>query len=508
LISGIRNQLQGHKLLPVDNNYIYCLILVCLTSACFNKQEENGPDGFSKPNIIYIIADDLGYGDLGCYGQTDIRTPNIDRIADEGMRFINHYAGNAVCAPSRCALMTGKHMGHAYIRKNMLIYPEDWKNLPAALPDREITVTELLKNAGYRTALIGKWELGRKNTPGYPLNKGFDLFVGYANSIRAHNSYPAWMWKNNDTLWLDNRILIMPVGYAKDMGGVAVEKNTHSNEVFMKEAYRFMNENRDTSFFLYLCLTIPHANPQAWYWDEIGIETPDMMGYDSVSSWPEVEKAYAAYVSYMDREIGKLMDNLKNLGIDKNTLVIFTSDNGPHDEGGADPAFFNKAGPLRGFKGDLYDGGIRIPFIARWPGKIEAGTTSDHISAFWDFLPTACELAGIEPPVNTDGISYLPELLGKEQEKHDYLYWEYLHWDGNERQAVRMEEWKMVRYDTLIDSETRVELYDLSEDIGETTDVADQHPRIVEEMLGIMEDAHEKSELETAQFGFEKQNQR
>ncbi|MFW6103895.1 MAG: arylsulfatase, partial [Bacteroidota bacterium] len=425
------------------------------------------------------------------YGQKDIRTPFLDRMAEEGMRFTNHYAGSTVSAPSRCALMTGRHMGHAYIRGN---------GAPP-LPAEKVTVAELLKNAGYKTGLIGKWGLGEKNSSGHPMNQGFDLFVGYLNQIRAHNSYPAWMWSNRDTMHLDNEVKIIPETYAKGIGGVATEKNTHSHDVFMREATQFINANRDTSFFLYLALTIPHANNEAGYWDMIGMETPDMMGYDT-TDWPRTQQAHASMISYMDRDIGELLNQLEKLGIDDKTLVIFTSDNGPHKEGGADPAFFDSWGPLRGFKRDLYEGGIRVPMIAWWPGKIEAGTTSGHISAFWDFLPTACEVAEAETPDNIDGISFLPELLGQQQKKHDHLYWEIN--IGGGRQAARKGKWKAIRYNVSEAPEKPVELYDLSKDIGETNNVAGQYPEVSKDMFQLMKHARVKPSVENFMFEFEK----
>jgi len=469
---------------------IFYFALICVTSACGGRKEQPDKE-ISKPNIIYILADDLGYGDLGCYGQENIKTPFLDQMAEEGMRFTDHYAGSTVCAPSRCALMTGRHMGHAYIRGN---------GAPP-LPRERVTVAELLKDSGYKTGLIGKWGLGEKNTSGHPMNQGFDSFVGYLNQIRAHNSYPAWLWKDRDTMRLNNEVKIIPETYAKGLGGVATKKNTHSHDVFMREATSFIKANRDTSFFLYLALTIPHANNEAGYFDSIGMETPEMMGYDT-TDWPRTQRAHASMISYMDRDIGELLGKLEELGIDENTLVIFTSDNGPHKEGGADPAFFNSWGPLRGYKRDLYEGGIRVPFIAWWPGKIKAGSTSDHISAFWDFLPTACDVSGAEIPAGIDGISYLPELLGQDQKEHEHLYWEINIRGG--RQAARKGKWKAVRYDMAENPDKPLELYDLSKDIGETENVAEQYPEISKEMLLLMKEAREKPVVEKFMFDFER----
>jgi arylsulfatase A len=450
-------------------------------TACNSGQREevSGPD---SPNIIYILADDLGYGDLGCYGQERIKTPNIDRLAEEGMRFTNHYAGSTVSAPSRCSLMTGRHTGKARIRGN--------KDVPL-LPG-DTTVAEILKKSGYITALFGKWGLGEFGTTGHPNDKGFSEFAGYLNQIRAHNAYTDWIWKNKDTLWLDNKVEIIPEGYAKGIGSVAIEKNTHTQDIFTGEALKFIEENKDTSFFLYLSYTLPHANDEAWYWDAIGMEVPNMMGYDTVSDWNEAQQAFAASISYLDNDIGKIISKLKQLGIEKNTLVIFTSDNGPHKEGGNDPAVSKSAGPLKGIKRDLYEGGIRVPMIAYWPGKIAGRKTSDHVSAFWDFLPTVCDILQVDYPGNINGISFLPELLGKKQKSHNYLYWEFHEQDG--KQAVRLGKWKAVRLNMDTNPDAPVELYNLSLDTGEEKNLAQEHPEIIKKMEQIMKKEHIYSE--------------
>jgi arylsulfatase A len=450
-------------------------------TACYNghKKEMSGPD---KPNIIYILADDLGYGDLGCYGQERIKTPNIDRLAEEGMRFTNHYAGSTVSAPSRCCLMTGKHSGKARIRGN--------KDVPL-LPG-DTTVAEIMKKSGYVTALFGKWGLGVLGTSGHPNDKGFSKFVGYLDQTRAHNAYTDWIWKNKDTMRLDNKVEIIPVGHSKGVGSAAIEKNTHTQDIFTDEALKFIEKNKDTSFFMYLAYTLPHANNEAWYWNMIGMEVPDMMGYDTCSDWSEAQQAFAASISYLDNDIGKIISKLKQLGIEKNTLVIFSSDNGPHKEGGNDPGVSKSAGLLRGIKRDLYEGGIRVPMIAYWPGKIAGGTKSDHISAFWDFLPTVCDILKVDKLGNADGISFLPELLGQKQQPHDYLYWEFHEQNG--KQAVRFGKWKAVRLNMDTNPVAPVELYDLDLDIGERTDLAKEYPEITEQMEQIMEKEHTYSE--------------
>ncbi len=450
-----------------------------LLTACTGSQQAEKQA--TKPNIIYILADDLGYGDLGCYGQDSIKTPDIDKMASEGMRFTDHYAGSTVCAPSRSCLMTGQHTGNTIIRGN--------KTVPLR-PD-DITVAELLKKAGYVTGLMGKWGLGEAGSTGIPNKQGFDCFVGYLNQIHAHNSYPAYLWKNQDTMHLNNKVEIIPEGYAKGIGGIAVEKNTHSHDVFTNEAFDFVKANKDTSFFLYLAYTLPHANNEAWYWEAIGMEAPDTTLYQN-KSWPAAQKAHAAMISYLDKDVGRLLNLLRELKLDKNTLVIFTSDNGPHKEGGADPVFFDSNGPLTGLKRDLYEGGIRIPMIAWWPGEIKPGQVSSHISAFWDFMPTACEIAGVKPPNNIDGISFLPELLGEDQPEHDYLYWEFF--ERNGRRAVRKGQWKAVQYGINQNPDTTIQLFDLSKDIEEKNDVASDNPEIVKEMKSIFKNARTPSE--------------
>ncbi|MGI6455945.1 MAG: arylsulfatase [bacterium] len=406
-----------------------------------------------KPNIIYIMADDLGYGDLGCYGQKRIKTPNIDRMAQEGLRFTDCYAGSTVCAPSRCSLMTGYHMGHARVRGNKLhpLLPED------------VTVAEILKNAGYYTGLIGKWGLGQPDTTGVPNRQGFDFFYGYLNQVRAHNYYPDYLWRNEEREYFN--------GWK------------YSHDVFMDESLKFIREHREDPFFLYLALTIPHAFNEG---REQGMQVPTDKPY-SDPDWPQQEKNRAAMITRMDTGIGQLLDLLKELDLDKDTIIFFTSDNGPHSEGGSKAGFFDSNGPLRGIKRDLYDGGIRVPMIVRWTGKIAPGSESDFVWAFWDFLPTAAEIAGAECPEGIDGFSVLPALLGnmEEQKKHDYLYWEF--YERGYSQAVRKDQWKAVK----TGKDQPVELFNIKEDISESNNIADQHPDIVKEMENIMREAHE-----------------
>jgi len=435
-----------------------------------------------KPNIIYIMADDLGYGDLGCYGQETIKTPNIDKLAADGIKFTDHYAGSTVCAPSRCCLMTGLHTGHAYIRGNKEVSPMGQWPLPADT----VTIPKLLKEAGYTTALTGKWGLGGPDSTGIPNKQGFDHFFGYLCQRHAHNYYPEFLFRNEQRVPLKNKIA-KPRG---DGAGMAVEKNEYAHDLIAAEAIDFIRKNKTGPFFLYLAVTIPHANNEA---GNKGMEVPDH-GIYADKEWPEPQKGHAAMITHLDTDVGKLMQTLKDLDIDDNTLVIFTSDNGPHSEGGGNPRFFKSAGPLRGMKRDLYDGGIRVPLIARWPGKTEPGSQTDHISAFWDLLPTCCDLAGIKTPKGLDGISYLPTILGKpeKQKKHEFLYWEF-HSYGK-TQAVRYGHWKGVRKNVAKDPDGPIELYNIKNDLAEKNNVAKGHLEIVEKIAKFIKAAHKPSE--------------
>lgn len=421
-----------------------------------------------KPNIIYILADDLGYGDLGCYGQKKIHTPNIDKLANQGMRFTQHYAGSTVCAPSRCSLMTGLHTGHTYVRGNKATKPMG--QLP--LPENTSTVAKLLKSAGYSTALIGKWGLGGPESSGTPKKQGFDYFYGYLCQSHAHNYYPEFLFRNDERVLLKGNKIDNP---RPNGSGVASKRGQYSHDLIADEALQFVNKNADNPFFLYLALTIPHANNEA---RGKGMEVPDYGEYKN-KDWPDPQKGYAAMISRMDKDVGRMMKQLKDLGILDNTLVIFTSDNGPHREGGADPEFFDSNGQLRGIKRDLYEGGIRVPMIAHWSGKIKPGSVTNHISAFWDFLPTACDISGVNTPPYIDGISFLSTMLGNtaEQTKHEYLYWEF-HEAKYTKQAVLYNNWKLVKHD----SSKPAELYNLDNDIEEKHDISLKYPEILEKV--------------------------
>jgi arylsulfatase A-like enzyme len=457
----------------------------------------------TRPNIILIQADDLGYGDLSVYGQRKFKTPNTDRLAAEGMRFTQYYAGSTVCAPSRSALMTGQHTGHTRIRGNAR-YP---------LAPEDVTVAEVLKSApaalaapdrGYRTALIGKWGLGEAGTTGVPNRQGFDYFFGYLNQRHAHNYYPTFLWRNEERINLRN---IVPDEDAEGAGN-STNRLDYTHDLIAKESLDFINVNCGgpflppgachQPFFLYLAFTIPHANNEA---KGKGMEVPDL-GEFANKDWPDQEKAKAAMITRMDRDIGRVMALLKKLGIDDNTLIFFTSDNGPHREGGADPDFFDSNGTLRGIKRDLYEGGIRVPMIARWPKRIKAGTKSDQVWAHWDILPTIASIAGVKPPADIDGISMFNALLGRRQRNHRFLYWEF-----HERgfaQAVRMGPWKAVRKSP----DSMLELYNLKYDLGEQRDVAVKYPHVVKKIEEYLKTARTDSELWPIQYEERKRTER
>ncbi|MDB6020729.1 MAG: N-acetylgalactosamine-6-sulfatase [Pedosphaera sp.] len=436
------------------------LLLGAFTAAsAFAQDATNRPPAPRRPSIVFILADDLGYGDLGCYGQTKIKTPNIDKLAEQGMRFTSFYAGSTVCAPSRCALMTGKHTGHARIRGN---------STQSLLPE-DVTVAELLKQAGYNTGAIGKWGLGDEGSPGVPGKKGFDEWFGYLNQVDAHNYYP--MFLNRSDAQGERQVEL-----SENFDG---KKGRYSHDFFTEAALNFVRINQPVwythyqPFFLYLAYTIPHANDELGQKTGNGMEVPSDAP-NSAESWPQVEKNKAAMITRLDHDVGLLMDKLKELKIDTNTIVIFTSDNGPHKEGGVNPKFFKSSGPLRGIKRDLYEGGIRMPLIVSWPARIKPGSTSDLPCAFWDFLPTAAEIVDKKTLKDIDGISLLPTLVGQAQtNRHEFLYWEFH--EGGFKQAVRMGDWKAVRFGV----DGPLELYNLKTDLGEKTNVAEQNPGIV-----------------------------
>ncbi len=435
----------------------------------------------SQPNIIYIMADDLGYADLGCYGQKHIKTPNIDKMAREGIKFTQHYAGSSVCAPSRSVLMTGLHSGHTYVRGNR--ESEPYGQLP--LPENTTTVATLLKSAGYRTGIFGKWGLGVETNSGNPRKHGFDEFYGYYCQVHAHNSFPEYLYHNGEKVMLKNKVTYMPKDHwTRGLGSYATEKVEYSNDLILDASLDFIEKNKHHPFFVYLPVTMPHNNGEAPEGEKF--EAPSMGQYQN-KDWSDDEKRYAAMITRLDKYVGTLLQRLKELDVDKNTIVFLTSDNG-----GVPSSFFNSNGKLRGHKRDLYEGGIRVPLVVYWPQTIGPGRVTPHISAFWDFLPTACDLAGVPKPANIDGLSYLPALLGTPQPNHDYLYWEFYWWKAP-YMAVRMGDWKGI-YFFEPNGPGRFELYDLGSDVGEKIECSARHPGIVKRIKDIMKKAHAASE--------------
>ncbi len=469
-----------------------------------------------KPNIVYILADDLGYAELGCYGQEKIRTPHLDQLAAEGMLFTQHYCGAPVCAPSRCVLMTGKHLGHAYIRNNKRAelpegivekYGMEFKG-QEPIPESELTIAEILKAQGYATAAMGKWGLGHFGTSGDPNRQGFDLFFGYNCQAHAHSFYPAYLWRNGKKVPLENDPPIpghasLPEGADPDDPASydAFKGTDYAPDHMIEEALGFVRKHRDGPFFLYYPSTIPHValhipddelKPYLGKWQEKPFTREGGYGYTPHFT---PRAAYAAMITRLDKEVGRILALLDELGLRENTLVMFSSDNGTTHLGQeVDYEFFNSVGPLRGLKGSVYEGGIRVPMIARWPGKIEPGTKTDLISAFYDVMPTLCEVVGAPIPPQTDGISFLPTLLGQDdQPKHEFLYWEFYGYGG--QQAVRMGDWKGVRQKCHRNPQGPIELYNLKNDIAEQVDVADEHPEIVARIEEIMKQQHSPSAL-------------
>ncbi|MBN1273636.1 MAG: arylsulfatase [Candidatus Aminicenantes bacterium] len=458
-----------------------------------------------KPNIIFFLADDLGYGELGCYGQKKIRTPHIDRMAAEGMRFTQHYAGSTVCAPSRCVLLTGKHTGHAYIRDNdeMGERGDVWHDPELEgqrpLPAGTTTIGSMLQRAGYTTGVIGKWGLGGPHSSGEPNKQGFDHWYGYLCQRVAHNYYPTHLWRNGQKHVLEgNRYFFPHQRLPKDRNPNEEASydeysgKQYSLDLMVEEAVDFIQKNKDQPFFLYVPFTVPHAAIQVPKdsLDEYTGAFPEVpyKGEKGYLPHPVPRAGYAAMITRMDRGIGRIMKRVKKLGLDEKTMVLFSSDNGPTFNGGTDSTFFNSAGPLRGLKTSLYEGGIRVPLVVRWPGFVKGGAVSSHISAFWDFMPTFAETAGIPLPENIDGISLLPVLTGhpQQQKEHEYLYWEY-----KRRQAVRFGKWKAYRSAP----EGKLELYDLEQDVEEQNDVSASHPKVAAEAQRIFEEARTESQI-------------
>lgn len=439
---------------------IACLIAIALNFICFHAdaKDTRAPQ---RPNIVFILADDLGYGHLGCYGQKKILTPNIDKLAAEGMRFTQCYSGSQVCAPSRSTLMTGLHTGHTPVRSN---------GGDKSLADSDVTVAEVLKKAGYATGGFGKWGLGIENSEGRPTQQGFDEFFGFLHQIHAHFHYPYWLWKNDTKFFLPENEGHQQARYAPDET--------------QKQALDFIRRNREKQFFCYVPSTLPHIEltvpedslkPYRGKWED-GPLADSRPGYISAK---ESRATFAGMVSRLDRQVGEIIALLKELNLDDNTIVFFSGDNGP--QGGSWQTladFFDGNGPLRGYKGEFYEGGIRVPMIARWPGKIKQNSVSDHVCAFWDFLPTAAELAGATTPKGIDGISFAPTLLGNSRQKsHSHLYWEMPH--GNKlSRAIRMKDWKAVQPKP----DALWELYNLKNDLAEAKNVAAKTPDVMQQI--------------------------
>lgn len=437
-----------------------------------------------RPNVIWIMADDLGYGDLGCYGQRVISTPQLDKMAMEGLRFTQFYSGATVCAPSRSVLMTGLHHGHTRVRGNA----GKTNPIAQALRPQDVTVAKVMQQAGYRTALIGKWGLGDvgEAESGLPRKQGFDEFFGFLNQTHAHNHYPDFLWRNESQERIANTVT--PIGDSG--GGFATETKVYADDLFAEEAIQFVKANRSKPFFLYWSMVVPHANNERNRELKNGAEVPDFGPYAD-KDWPDPDRGQAAMVSRLDSYVGRMLATLRELELAENTLVIFTSDNGPHNESSHNLARFNPSGPLNGIKRSLTDGGIRVPMIAWWPSTIPTGSVSNHVAYFGDFMATAAELAGTQPPANCDSISFLPTLLGKtdEQAKHEFLYWEF-HEGGFKQAALYQGRWKGIRKDA---PDAPIALYDLETDIAEKTDIAKSNPAIAEKISTYLSTARSES---------------
>lgn len=468
----------------MTRNFNYCVIgqwaLIFTGSTALTQLQASEN---KQPNIILILADDLGYGDLGCYGQQQIKTPVLDKMASEGIRFTNHYAGSTVSAPSRCSLITGLHQGQASVRGNV----------ENTLKEKDQSIAQVLKNAGYATAMIGKWGLGLSGSTGDPHKKGFDYYFGYLCQMHAHNHFPEYLIRNGERIALNNKVNTIKPSYIKtdyEFGSVATERNEYSHDLLIKETIGFIEGNKSKPFFVYLPVIIPHANNEfgALKGNEHGMEVPNYGQYATMN-WPVAEKGKAAMISYLDSSIETINEYLKANGLWENTIIIFTSDNGPHKEGGVNPDFFNSSGGLKGTKRNLYEGGIRVPMIVQWPAKIKRASVCSTPSAFWDMMPTFADIAGVKLTVPTNGVSLFPTFSGnsRKQKKHQYLYWEFNEAKPvAEQQAVRSGDWKLIYFP----SKNKYELFNLKNDKGETTDLAGKYPDIVSRLSGYMAQAH------------------
>lgn len=477
-----------------------CLFLALVVSFGLSAPAQD-----RKPNVVFILADDLGYRELGSFGQKLIKTPNLDRLAEQGMRLTQHYSGNAVCAPSRCVLMTGKHPGHAWIRSNKGTPPEGQE----PILDEEITLAELIKAQGYTTGAFGKWGLGGPTSPGQPLNQGVDRFFGYNCQSHAHSYYPSYLWDNDRHVKLNN-VPEVPGHVGLDKGADPADPRSYDKfkgqdyapDRINAQALEFVRKNKDRPFFLYYPSVIPHValhvpDEELEPYLKLGWNDPPFTRESGRGYTPHFtpRAAYAAMISKLDRNVGNLLNLLDELDLADNTIVVFTSDNGTTHLGDeVDYEFFNSVGELRGLKGSLYEGGVRVPTIVRWPGKVEAGSTSDFVSGFEDWVPTLLALTGTPnaAPENIDGISLAPTLLGKPQEPRPYLYREFPSYGG--QQTIRVGDWKAVRQN-LSKGKIETELYNLAEDVGEQNNVAGEHPELVAKLEKMMAEVRVPSEI-------------
>lgn len=502
------------------------LILISFLFACSScRQKKIAPKSNpEKPNIIYFLADDLGYGEIGVLGQKHIKTPNIDALAANGMLFTQHYSGAPVCAPARYMLLTGKHAGHAYIRGNdewakrgdVWNYKAMFEN-PALegqrpIPDETITIAEKLKKAGYKTGVFGKWGLGAPNTKGVPNKQGFDEFFGYNCQRQAHNLYPSHLWHNDKKVVLDNELMTPHQKWDSLVNPNEISyydrfiQNDYAPKLIHEKALSFVDTHKKEAFFMFYASPLPHLPLQAprdlikQYGENFGEENP-YIGNEGYFPNKTPRATYATMISYLDEQLGDLIAKLKKLKIYDNTLIIFSSDNGPTYTGGVDFDFFESSKPFsNGYgrtKGYVYEGGIRVPTIVSWPKNIKKGSTTDHISSFYDVMPTLCEITGLEPPKGIDGLSFLPTLLEEQQQQHEFLYWEFPSYKG--QQAVRMGKWKGIRKN-IFEGNMNLELYDLSKDLEECEDVSNSYPEIVAQIKEIMQREHIPAENEKFHF--------
>ena len=468
---------------------LFCILPITLfIHSCHHDESLN----HQPPNVIYILADDLGIGDIGIYGQKIIKTPHLDKLAQSGMRFLNHYSGSTVCAPARSVLMTGQHAGKTPIRGNKEVWPEG----QMSLPDGSLTVAEIFQKNGYTTGAFGKWGLGFIGSEGDPINQGFDTFFGYNCQREAHRYYPEHLWDNQNRYGIENN---------------RMNQNVYAPDLIHSRALHFIKQNQDNPFFLYYPTIIPHAElviPENSFFEMYHGKFEETPWINSAKGANYGDKNFnvahyttqtqprtttAAMISYLDAQVGEIVRLVNELGLSENTIIMFTSDNGPHKEGGADPDFFDSNGIYRGYKRDLYEGGIKVPFIVNWPGVIPKSSVSKHISSFSDFLPTITDLLDTDVPENIDGISFLPTLKGDPQPEHEHLYWEFHGLGG--RQAVRYGKWKGIKLNVKIPDETQFELYDLDKDPQESFNLAVSESDVATEMMKIMDSEHKSSDL-------------